>query len=437
MTQESRLRLMLADDSKETRKYLKTLLNFETSIELLGMAENGQEAVDMARETKPDVIIMDINMPVMDGIKAVSIICGEIPSVHVVMMSVQQDMPYMRRAMQAGARGYLTKPFTYDDLMNALAKVRTIAPRPAAPAARAPESAAPAASVELATLVTVFSPRGGAGCSTVALNLAFILQGQRQANVLLIDGNMRFGSLDTLLNLQTSSTIANLIATLDDADPELLHTVTLPHTSGLRLLAAPPSPEIADMILPQHMERVIALARQRYDYVVADLGSHLNDHALLFMDAATRIVLLVTPDIPAIKNARLFLDVAQGLNYESEKIILVLNQAGSRGTIDASSIEQHLKHPVSISIPRHPGVALAAINRGVPLALYEREVNKDIPMTQQLLALADMMPESDSTPARARATKDVQAPEKVPTARATPKPEKKQGFFSKLFGRGG
>ncbi|MEE8308149.1 MAG: response regulator, partial [Gammaproteobacteria bacterium] len=372
MAQQGRLRLLVVDDIAATRENVKKLLSFERDLDVVGMAQDGQEAVDMARETQPHVILMDINMPVMDGIEAVKIICEEMPNVHVVMMSVQRDRPYLRRAMQAGARAYLTKPFTYDDLSHILDQVRSLQPRPGAmPAVRAPVAAV-AAPTKLASLVVVFSPRGGAGCSTVALNIAFILRSQRKKSVLLMDGNLRFGALDAMLNLQTSRSITDTLAALGDDDPELIHNATLPHTSGLRLLAAPPSPEMADMVTTQHLEQIIALGRRRYDYVVADLGSHLDDNALLFMDTATRIIILLTPDSPAIKNARLFLEIAQGLDYDPEKIILALNQADSQETINASAIERHLKHPVSISIPSYPRTARAAINRGVPLSLYER-----------------------------------------------------------------
>ncbi|MGD9099776.1 MAG: response regulator [Anaerolineae bacterium] len=434
MAEKGHLRLILADDSAETREYLRKLLSFEADIELVGMAKNGQEAVALARETQPDVILMDINMPVMDGLEAVKIICREIPTARVVMMSVQQDRPYLRRAMQAGAREYLSKPFTYDDLIGILNRVREVQPVAVRPAAQAvPQMVA--APVKLATLVVVFSPRGGAGCSTVALNLAFILRGQRQANVLLIDGNLRFGALDALLNLQTSRNITDLIPSLDDDDPDVLHAATLPHTSGLRLLAAPPSPEMADLLSSQHMEKIIALGRRRFDYVVADLGSQLNDYTLLFMDAATRIILLLTPDIPATKNARLFLEIASSLDYEPEKIILALNQADPREMINAAAIERHLKHPVAISIPSRPQLARAAINRGVPLALYERQVDKNIPITRQLLALTKMLPEPDFALDRTGKTPEAEPAPRSPTVGRAPEP-KKQRRFGGLFRRG-
>ena len=130
MSQTSELRLLLADDSAETREYLHKLLQFEPQIELVGLASNGKQAVELARETKPDLILMDINMPVMDGITATEIIFKEMPSIRVVMMSVQSEMAYLRRAMQVGAREFLIKPFTHEQLMNILGQVSTLRPLP-------------------------------------------------------------------------------------------------------------------------------------------------------------------------------------------------------------------------------------------------------------------------------------------------------------------
>ena len=436
MSQTSELRLLLADDSAETREYLRKLLQFEPDVELVGLASNGKQAVELARETKPDLILMDINMPMMDGITATEIIFNEMPSIRVVMMSVQSEMAYLRRAMQVGAREFLIKPFTHEQLMNILGQVSTLeaAPSEATAGAAMPGGGAVAPQpVKLGTLVTVFSPRGGAGCSTVALNLAIVLQGQRKAGVLLIDGNLRFGALDVMLNLQISRNITDLLPSLGDSDPELLHAATLPHTSGVRLLAAPPSPEMADMISVQQLQRIINLARQRYDYVVVDLGSCLNDRALGFMDVSDQIVVLITPDIPAIKNARLFLDVAQDLEYEMDHILLVLNRANPHGGITAEAVERHIKHPVAFSLPDVSRVALAAINRGVPLDFYEREVEKDMPLTRKLLSLADQVPEPGlALPQEIASGEQAPPPERAP-AKAPAQEPKKKGLLGGLF----
>jgi pilus assembly protein CpaE len=439
MAQTGNLRLMLVDDSAETREYLRQLLQFERHIEVVGMARNGQEAVDLATELRPDLILMDINMPVMDGISAAEIISRELPGSRIVMMSVQGEMAYLRRAMQAGAREFLIKPFTHDELMNILGEVSSLQrlPSEAAVGAAAPDMvAAPTRPVALATVVTVSSPRGGAGCSTVALNLAIALQGQRKARVLLIDGNLRYGALDAMLNLQISHSIADLIPSIDDLDPEMLHAATLPHTSGIRLLAAPPSPEMADLVSQENLRQIVTLGRQRYDYIVADVGSHLNDGALGFMDMSHCIVVLLTPDIPAVKNARLFLEVAQNLDYEPDKVKLVLNRAAPRGGITAQAVERHIKHPIVLSIPESPRVVMAAINRGVPLILYEREIDKSMPLTRQLLALTELVPRPGENTDQAMAgDQSAPSPAKAP-ASSRPAPPKKKGLFGGLLRRG-
>ena len=102
--------IMLVDDIPETRENIKKLLAFESDMKVVGTAGTGREGVDLAKEIKPDVIIMDINMPDMDGLQATSLINKSVPQTAVIMMSVQDDADYMRRAMLAGARDFLAKP---------------------------------------------------------------------------------------------------------------------------------------------------------------------------------------------------------------------------------------------------------------------------------------------------------------------------------------
>lgn len=438
MTETGKLRMMLVDDSSETREYLRKLLQFESHIQVVGMAANGRDAVTMALEVKPDLILMDIDMPIMDGISAAEIIFRELPSVRVVMMSVQSEMAYLRRAMQVGAREFLIKPFTHDELISILGEVSSLTAAPGQAPSDAQMRTAPGRPAQRgkrATLVTVFSPRGGAGCSTIALNLAIALAGQRQASVLLIDGNLRFGAIDAMLNLQISRSISDVVSSIEDADGDLLHSATLPHSTGIRLLAAPPRPEEADLITAEHLKQLISIARQRYDYVVADVGCGLDDKALSFLDAASCTFVLLTPDIPAIKNVRLFLEVAQDLEYDPDAIFLVLNRANPRGGINAEAIQRHLRLPIVAKLPNSPRVVQAAINRGVPLILYEREANKEMPVTRQLLTLVEKIPQpgvADLEPA-------VEVGADRTTGRTSDsrskQQERKKGFLGRIFGQ--
>ncbi len=443
MAEERKLRLIVVDDSGETREYLRRLLQFEQQIELVGLAANGQEGVNLAREREPDVVLMDINMPVMDGITAAEQIFNSLPNVRVVMMSVQSEMAYLRRAMQVGAREFLIKPFTHEELMNTLGEVSSLQPTPAEAMAAAPPPPAAAGMAPQAqgVFVSVFSPRGGAGCSTLATNLAIALAGRRQASALLVDANLRFGVLDTFLNLQPSRTIVDLAALIEDADPALLHEASIPHNSGIRLLAAPPSPEMADLVTPEQLQRIVELSRQRYEYTVADVGTNLDDKALTLLDAADRIIVPLTPDIPAVKNIRHLLEIAKDLDYPEDKVVLVLNRADPQIGITAEAIQRHIKHPVSASIRDNGRIPLAAINRGVPLIIYEGEVDKNRTTSLEIATLLELIPETAVVsaaprPATAAAVEAAVGPEEPQPAKPKKKEKRKKGFFSRLLGRG-
>src|SRR5512135_700034 len=118
-----KIRVLIVDDIPETRENVRKLLAFETDVEVVGVAATGREAVQLARDLQPNIIMMDINMPDMDGITAVEMITRDVPVAQVIMMSVQSEADYLRRSMLAGARDFLTKPFTSEDLISTIRRV--------------------------------------------------------------------------------------------------------------------------------------------------------------------------------------------------------------------------------------------------------------------------------------------------------------------------
>jgi pilus assembly protein CpaE len=124
----SEIKVLLVDDIAATRAHLAKLLSFESDIELVGVAITGLEALERARRLAPDVVLMDIMMPVMDGVTATEILLDQMPEISVVMMSVQDDSHYTGRAFRAGARGYLVKPFLAAELATAIRDARKPSP---------------------------------------------------------------------------------------------------------------------------------------------------------------------------------------------------------------------------------------------------------------------------------------------------------------------
>lgn len=118
-------RILLADDHKMFRDGLRSLLERQSSFEIVGEAEDGRAAVRMATKLSPQVIVMDINMPDLNGVEATRQILAEDSSIKVVALSLQSDGSVVRRMLQAGARGYLVKEAAFDELVKAIGVVLT------------------------------------------------------------------------------------------------------------------------------------------------------------------------------------------------------------------------------------------------------------------------------------------------------------------------
>jgi len=117
------IKVLIVDDIAETRDHLTKLLAMEQTVEVAGSASSGEEAIQMAMDLRPDVVVMDINMPGMDGIAAAELISQRLPQVAIIMMSVHGEAEQMRRSLQAGAREFLVKPFSSDEFSETIKRV--------------------------------------------------------------------------------------------------------------------------------------------------------------------------------------------------------------------------------------------------------------------------------------------------------------------------
>jgi pilus assembly protein CpaE len=381
-----RIKVLIVDDIPETRDHLSKLLGFESDVEVVGAAAGGPEAIEMANALKPDVVLMDINMPGMDGITATEKLAADVPTAAVIMMSVQGEADYLRRSMLAGAREFLVKPFSSDELT---ASIRQVWSREKEKLSRyAPVVTGTGGgngrnddgSGDPANVVAVFSPKGGVGRTTIAVNLA-VAAAQGGKKVALIDASFQFGDVGVLLNLNPrNKSIADLAGELQNGEAESLDTFMISHSSGIRVLLAPPSPEQAELIGPSSVKKVIERARSDFDLIVVDCPSSFNDSTLAVLDEADLILTLLTLEITSVKNMRLFLEVCEQLGYGPEKIRLVLNRADSTLGIRVADVEHSIGRKVDHTIVSDGRSVVYALNRGVPFFLSNREaqVSQDI-----------------------------------------------------------
>ncbi len=389
------IRVLIVDDIPETRDHLAKLLGFETDIEVVGAAASGREAIEMATKLTPDVVLMDINMPDMDGISATERLSAEVPSASVVMMSVQGEADYLRRSMLAGAREFLVKPFSSDELTASIRQVYTrerdklsrIATQPvqASGVATTVKPAPEREGDEPGRVIAVFGPKGGVGRTTLAVNLAVAAATELGQRTCLVDASFQFGDVGVLLNLNPKNkSIADLIPELDAGEELSLETFVINHSAGIRVLLAPPSPEMAELITPAGAKRMIEALRQTHDLVVVDCMSSFNDTTLAILDLADTVLTMLSLEITSIKNIRLFLEVAEQLGYSSDKVRLVLNRADSSLGIRVADVEHSIGRRVDHTIVSDGRSVVYALNRGVPFFLSNREAQ----VSQDVLRLA-------------------------------------------------
>src|SRR5438874_10301317 len=379
-----KIRVLIVDDIPETRDHLTKLLGFESDIEVVATASSGAEALELAGRHQPDVVLMDINMPDMDGITTTEKLSTHVPTTSVVMMSVQGEADYLRRSMLAGAREFLVKPFSSDELTGSIRQVYAREREKASRIVAAAPAPRPEEEVD-GQVIAVFSPKGGVGRTTMAVNLAVAAAQELGKKVCLVDGSFQFGDIGVLLNLNPKNkSIADLVPELEQGEPESLDTFVINHSSGIRVLLAPPSPEMAELITTAGIKRVLDALRRMHDIVIVDCSSYFNATTLAILDSADVILTMLTLEITSIKNMRLFLEVTDQLGYEPGKVRLVLNRADSTLGIRVSDVEHSIGRKVDHSIVSDGRSVVYALNRGVPFFLSNREAQ----VSQDILRLA-------------------------------------------------
>lgn len=388
-----KIRVLIVDDIPDTRENIRKLLQFERDFEVVGAARTGKEGIELTKETKPDVILMDINMPDMDGITATENIRRDFPHTQIIILSVQGDPNYMRRAMLAGARDFLTKPPSVDEMISAIRRAGKISQderskaRPIYPGQAGLMGLGGMAMPGLlqGKVIVVYSPKGGTGCTTIATNLAVSLH-KEETPVIIVDGNVQFGDVAVFFNQQSKNSVADLAPRADELDPDIVEEVTVSHAeSGIKMMTAPTRPELADQVSGEQFGKVLDFLRQLYAYIVVDTTSVLSDVSLAAIDNADLIVLVTTQEIPAIKDARLFLDLLSSLSISRDRIVLVLNRYDKRIGITPEKISENFKQEIVTVLPYDDRTVLPSVNRGKPFILGD----KSRPITRSFLSLTE------------------------------------------------
>lgn len=363
--------VLIADDIAATREDIKRLLYFEEDIEVVGEAGDGEEAVILASELKPDVVLMDVNMPRVDGIEATERISVNVPQCAIIIISIQGEQEYLRRAMAAGARDYLVKPFSAQDLAKAIYRVsesqrkRNIFLSPSLSAVSTSSIRA-----KKGTIISFFCTKGGVGKTTLACNTAVALAQDYKKKVVLVDLDLSSGDVAVMLNLNPKNTIADMVQEQDTLDSPLVESFLVQHLSGLKVLPAPLSPEHAELVKAEHIQQLLKILKDNYECVIIDTAPVYTDINLNVLEASDRILLPLNQDLTTLKHVKKAQEILAALNYDS-KIRTVLNQHSSEG-LKIKELQKNLGISLSAIVPEDFKTVRNAINKGVPFVMNQQ-----------------------------------------------------------------
>ena len=316
----------------------------------IGATHPSLEAI-LDSSATPDVIVLDSATAGGTPAVGVRLLLQRWPAACVIVTGGTPAT--VSHAVAAGARGFLLKPYNAGDLCAVIRESFESAQL----LGRGPRSHG--------RIVALYSPKGGAGCSTIAVNLAVLSAARPHTSVALIDLDLQFGDLAVMLDLRSPNSIVDLVghAELDSA---LVNDTFVRHASGVRVLPAPTDLASVASIDPAKVERTLAALRDHFDLIVCDLWTSLDDLTTRVLRSADAVILVTKPEVPALKSMSRVLS-ARDLNLDLEEAIVVANRLPTRGGPSGGEIERSLAHPISVAIPSDGLAVVDAINRGIPV----------------------------------------------------------------------
>ena len=360
-------RLLIVEDVPQVAQYIRGLLNAQAHVKVLDILSDGGKAVAQIGELRPDVVLVDALLQGrIKGPKLIEQIRESGLGVPVIALTVPQNPIAVDPAH--GIHGVLAMPFSGFDLMTRIAQVR--------------KEFATQSSVAATRVYSVFAPKGGVGKTTIAFNLAVAL-GQLGQRTVLIDGSVQFGDLRSLLKVPADAPSILDLPTDRIAESDL-SDVLWRDPSGIDILLAPPRIEMAEMITPRDVDKVLSLLRRVYHAIVIDMSSVINDINLAFLDASDTIIEIVTYDSTTIHNRIAQAHTFRSIGYAASKVRYLVNRADSPGGIDPAALEQALGRVPEHSVVSDGPLVVRSNNEGVPFVL----ANPSAPVSQDIARIA-------------------------------------------------
>ncbi len=401
----AKIRALVIPGMDPVGDWMADVIKMEPDMVCSGLVRDVTQALEMVDKLTPDVILVDISSGILQRTEVFNRLAAPASGAAIIVVAMLGEVDMVRQAMLHGAQGFLLKPFSEAELLSSIRQAYELVLQRRAEMPKIAISDQ-AESIRRADIIAVYSPKGGVGCTTVAINLAVALRTMSEKPVTLLDADLRFGDIDTALNISSASSIGSLVSQLDDMDDQLLDRSLITHKSGVRVVVAPPHLDMADAIRPEHLKKLLArLSELDEGYIVVDAWSSLDDCTLTILDNCQQLIVITTPQVTAMRDVHRFLEVLDLLGYSRSQTLLVLNHCYHRSEARVKDLERALGFPIVQEIEYAPNHVTASLNRGVPLVQEYR----DSPAARSIRQLAERI--IDGSPAGVSSDEEDEAAE--------------------------
>jgi pilus assembly protein CpaE len=342
------------------------------------------------------LVVIGPETPINDTLGFTASLRMSRPAVGVILTRERVDVNLLSAALKAGVREVIPVG-DHAALAAACRRSREVSRQllTAAP----PTPAEPARPATDGQIVTVFAAKGGCGKTTLATNLGVALARDTGYQVCVVDLDLAFGDVAISLQLNPERTMVNALPMAGHLDTTGAASLLTRYRPGLEMLLAPVAPGDAEKIPATLITELLGVLRGMFHYVVVDTPAQFSEHVLVAMDASAQHVLLTTPDVPALKNLRVTLDMLDLLAYPRDIRSVVLNRSGSKVGLSLDDVQRAVRCPIAAHVPSSLAVPVS-INQGTPITM----ANPGHPVSQAITRFAEQQllgPRSPAVPATA------------------------------------
>lgn len=360
--------VIIDSDTDSIANIVEYIKNLGNNVTIEGTATTFESGFELVHKKRPMAVIMEVcGEDLKLYLERIVQLLNRFPQLSIFATCADKSSDTILKVMRGGATEYLLRPVSETDLSFALQKLGRLWLVKTAP------------QEEVGRIITVFSPKGGVGVTTIAINLATDIYEATMKPTILVDLDLNAGDVTTFLNMKPTYTISDVTVNISRLDKSFLRGVIQKHSSGIFVLAEPKRVEEGISISGGEIKKVLGLLKTMFDYIIIDTET-LVDRTVTAIEMSDMILLVFTMSLPAITNIQRYLKYFDKKGFGSDRIKLIANRYLKKGDIKIGDAEKALNYPIFWSIPNDYDTAVACLNKGVPINMGapKSELNRNI-----------------------------------------------------------